>query len=237
MAKQEQGLNIYKKLANMRKQVEVYKKTKSGFGYTYTPEDEILAKITVQLEKQGLLCMPSIVPGTFKVEPYEYVKTKVDKKTSTIYEEKNAEVIVSAEMRFTWVDIETQESIVIPWTIVGMQADASQAFGSALTYCTRYYYLKFFNASTVDDDPDNWRSKQKEAELAEDKGIAAEIVNTIDELSREYVSKADDPDKARKEITDIIKKYEKSGNYKKIDKSVVAASLLKELQDTLNIGN
>ena len=46
MAEQAQ-LNIYQKLAKIREQVEVMRKNKSGYGYTYVSEDEILAKIQV----------------------------------------------------------------------------------------------------------------------------------------------------------------------------------------------
>ena len=40
-------MNIYQKLARIRKQVEVIQKNKSGYGYKYVSEDEILAKISV----------------------------------------------------------------------------------------------------------------------------------------------------------------------------------------------
>ena len=43
----EQTANIYQKLAKVRKQVEVIRKNKSGYGYKYVTEDEILAKISV----------------------------------------------------------------------------------------------------------------------------------------------------------------------------------------------
>lgn len=42
----EQNLNIYQKLAKIRKQVEVIQRNKKGYGYTYVSEDEILAKIS-----------------------------------------------------------------------------------------------------------------------------------------------------------------------------------------------
>ena len=39
-------MNIYQKLARIRKQVEVIQKHKRGYGYTYVSEDEILAKVS-----------------------------------------------------------------------------------------------------------------------------------------------------------------------------------------------
>ena len=68
-------LNLYQKLAKIRKQVEVVQKNKSGYGYKYVTDDELLAKITVGMDKYGVSLVPNIVPGTLKVEPYTYKKT------------------------------------------------------------------------------------------------------------------------------------------------------------------
>ena len=94
-------LNIYQKLAKIRKQVEVIQKNKSGYGYKYVSEDEILAKISVFMDKYGLSLIPSIVGGTMGVEPYTYKKTKSTSK-GDIYEEINNEVLVGADMVWTW---------------------------------------------------------------------------------------------------------------------------------------
>ena len=99
MAEQEQ-LNIYQKLAKIRKQVEVIQKNKRGYGYTYVSEEEILAKITVFMDKYHLSLVPGIVGGTTKVEPYPYKKTKTTK-GGEIYEENVNEVLVSADMTWT----------------------------------------------------------------------------------------------------------------------------------------
>lgn len=174
MAEQEQ-LNIYQKLAKIRKQVEVIQKNKRGYGYTYVSEEEILAKITVFMDKYHLSLVPGIVGGTTKVEPYPYKKTKTTK-GGEIYEENVNEVLVSADMTWTWVNNDNpEEKVVVGWTLVGQQSDASQAFGSGLTYSDRYFLLKYFNVATTDDDPDAHRSKQRAAEAAEDKMIAEQI--------------------------------------------------------------
>lgn len=49
-------MNIYQKLARIRKQVEVIQKNKSGYGYKYVSEDEILAKISVFMDKYSSIC-------------------------------------------------------------------------------------------------------------------------------------------------------------------------------------
>lgn len=228
MAEQEQ-LNIYQKLAKIRKQVEVIQKNKRGYGYTYVSEEEILAKITVFMDKYHLSLVPGIVGGTTKVEPYPYKKTKTTK-GGEIYEENVNEVLVSADMTWTWVNNDNpEEKVVVGWTLVGQQSDASQAFGSGLTYSDRYFLLKYFNVATTDDDPDAHRSKQRAAEAAEDKMIAEQIIGTFDEVVKAFLkaneSKAED-------VKKFVSKYAKGGNYFAITESTLAAKLLDDFKET-----
>ncbi len=44
-------LNIYQKLAKIGEPVKVLKKSKKGFNYTYTPEEEILAGIQGRMDE------------------------------------------------------------------------------------------------------------------------------------------------------------------------------------------
>ena len=211
-------MNIYQKLARIRKQVEVIQKNKSGYGYKYVSEDEILAKISVFMDKYGLSLIPNIKQGSTIVSPYTYKKTKTTGK-GDIYEENNNEVLVSAG-----IDVE--------WALVGQQGDASQAFGSGLTYSNRYFLLKFFNIATPDADPDAFRSKQRAAETAEDKMIAEQIIQSFDETLKEYLS-------VHKDKTDDVKKfvskYAKGGNYFAITESVLAGKLLSDFKETFKI--
>ena len=183
----EQTGNIYQKLAKVRKQVEVIRKNKSGYGYKYVTEDEILAKISVFMDKYHLSLVPSIQSGTTRVEPYTYKKTKTTGK-GEFYEENNNEILVSADMTWSWVNNDNpEERIDVSWALVGQQSDASQAFGSGLTYSSRYFLLKYFNIATPDDDPDNFRSKQRAAEAAEDKMIAEGIIQSFDETVKHFL--------------------------------------------------
>ena len=96
------------KLSKIRKQVEVIERTKSGYGYKYVPEDEILARITVFMDKLGLSLIPHIISHTTKVTPYSYTKTETTK-TGEIYEEHVNEVMVSADMSYTRVNNDDPE--------------------------------------------------------------------------------------------------------------------------------
>ena len=221
-------LNIYQKLAKIRKSVEVLEKDKSGYNYRYVTDALILSKITGLMDELQISLIPSVVPGTMEVLPYAYVKTKVNKRTNEAYEEKNAEILTRAEMIYTWVNNEDPtERIEIPWIMVGQQEDASQSFGSGLTYTYRYFLLKYFGISTVEDDPDTWRSRQKEATEAEGKEIAEKAIAEVDVLCRQYL--ADHPDESE-EIQKFFARYVKGGNYKKIVEPLMATKLLEDFK-------
>lgn len=227
-------MNIYQKLAKIRKPVEVLQKNKSGYGYKYVTEDVILSKITGLMGKLGVSLVPNIAKGTMKVEPYGYTKTK-STKNGDIYEERVNEILVSCDMEWHWVNNENPEDrVVVPWAMVGQQSDASQAFGSGLSYASRYFMLKYFNVATSDDDPDNWRSAQKEAENAEDRAIAEKIVEQIHQLVTSYLESHPEDKQA---VVALVKKYARtksgraSANYYDIEDPVVASKLLEDVTD------
>ena len=228
----QQNLNIYQKLAKIRKQVEVIQRNKKGYGYTYVSEDEILAKISGFMDKYALSLIPSVVHNSSIVSPYSTKKTKSTNK-GEIYEENVNEVLVSADMVFTWVNNENpEERVDVPWILVGHQSDGSQSFGSGLSYAMRYFLLKFFNIATPDEDPDKWRSKQRAAGAAEDKMIAEEIISRFDTLVKDYL--ASNPDKAE-EVKKFVAKYVKGGNYFAITESVLASKLIADFKETFKI--
>ena len=228
----EQNLNIYQKLAKIRKQVDVIQRNKKGYGYTYVSEDEILAKISGFMDKYSLSLIPSVIHSSAVVTPYHTKKTKSTNK-GEIYEENVNEVLVSADMVFTWVNNENpNERVDVPWILVGHQSDGSQSFGSGLSYAMRYFLLKFFNIATPDDDPDKWRSKQKAAGAAEDKMIAEEIIASFDTMVKEFL--ASNQDKTE-EVKKFVAKYVKGGNYFAITESVLASKLLADFKETFKI--
>lgn len=229
-----ESMNIYQKLAKIRKPVEVLQKNKSGFGYKYVTEDVILSKITGLMGKLGVSLIPNITKGTLNVEPYGYVKTK-STKDGKIYEENVNEILVNCDMEWHWINNENPDDrVIVPWAMVGQQSDASQAFGSGLSYASRYFMLKYFNVATSDDDPDNWRNAQKEAENAEDKAIAEQIVEQIHQIVADYLEEC--PDDKQKVIA-TVKKYARtkngkaSANYFDVEDPIVASNLLKEITE------
>lgn len=184
----------------------------------------------------GVSLVPNILPNSTHVEQYHYVKTK-STKSGEIYEENVNEILVSADMEWHWVNNDDPaDRIIVPWSMVGQQADASQAFGSGLSYSSRYFMLKYFNVATSDDDPDHWRTLQKEAEETENREIANAIVEQIHALVTEHIDKKPDD---RQAIYDITKKFAKDAkgkatiDYRVIQDPVAAGKLLEALSDFL----
>ena len=227
-------MNIYQKLAKIRKQVEVVQKNKSGYGYKYVTDDELLAKITAGMDRYGVSLIPNIVPDTLEVQPYTYKKTKKEKQNGQFvtYEENVNEFITTSDMQYIWVNNENpEEKVTVNWSMVGQQSDASQCLGSGLTYSMRYFLLKYFNVATPDDDPDAWRSKQKAAEVAEDKAVAEQIIAVLDTEIKSFL--ADNPKKSN-DVKTLVSKYTKNGNYFAITESALAAKLLDDFKANFN---
>lgn len=217
-------LNIMQRLAKIRTIAEVVQKNKQGHNYTYSDIIEILAKITAGMKKYNVSLVPSIIPGTMSVTQNEVVNTKFDR-TGKPYDERKTEMLINAEMSFKWVNDENpNDYIKVDWIIVGAQKDPSQAFGSALTYCTRYFLCNYFQIAQ-DNDVDKYRSSQKDAEDAEERAIAEGIIDTFDKQLKAYLmeneGKAD-------EVKKFVKKYVKNADYFAIKEPALAAKLLED---------
>jgi hypothetical protein len=233
---EEKKLNLYQKLAEIKKNVEVLQKTKAGHGYKYVPEDEILASVNLGMKKQGVSLVPKIVPSTMSVTPYHYISTKVlpDGKP---YDKHNNEVIVQADMEWEWINNESpDEKILVPWALIAQQADASQAFGGALTYSSRFFLLKYFNTATVDSDPDNYRSQQQGVDDREKEIILKSTIDKIAKTVNEYLEANKEDANAQPLMSEYLKSVLKIGgkatsNYNAIKEVEVASDLLSKVTE------
>lgn len=228
----EEKLNLIQKLAKIRSIADVAVKDKRGFNYSYADITQILASVKSGMKKYGISLIPMITPGTSSVEQIIIVNSKFTK-TGEPYEQKVSEMLYRADMIFRWIDDETGEQIDVPWTVTGSQGDPSQAFGSAMTYCTRYFLTNYFQiAQATAEDVDAYRSRQKEAEVSEEKAIADEIITQFDREFKTYF--ADHPDQAD-ELGKFLSRFVKkntSGKYDyfKIHEPALAAKLLDEFR-------
>lgn len=226
-------LNLYQKLAKLRKMTEVVQKNRRGFNYKYTSVDEILARVTAGMAKYAISLVPKFHPGSESISPYHYEKTKVDK-SGAPYVEHNNEIIVHSSMSYVWVNDENPEEIIeVPWLIVGSQQDPAQALGSGLTYGLRQFLTQYFQIATLDDtDSDAWRTKQREAAEEEDRVVAESIIEEVHTAITEHVAKyPDDRDKFVMQTKLYTKKAgRESNNYKTIKDPAIAAELLEAVK-------
>lgn len=220
-------LNLIQRLAKIREIADVVAKSKKGFNYKYSDITEILAKVRGGMKTYGVSLIPSILPGTMEIAPVTTVNTKFDK-TGSAYDQTTTEMLFKAEMLFRWVNNDDPTDVIeVPWVITGSQSDPSQAMGSGLTYGTRYFMTNYFQIAQTDNDVDTYRSKQKEAESAEDRAIAEGIITTVDSLVKTFV--ANHADK-RDDLVKLVSKYAKGGNYNLIKEPALASKLLEEVQ-------
>lgn len=223
----DQPMNLIQKLAKIRAISDVVAKEKRGYNYSYADITTILANITSGMKKYGVSLIPAIIPESATVEQNTIVNTKFDK-TGKPYDQTSTEMIVTAEMNFRWInDDNPNDYLDVRWFITGSQADPSQAFGSALTYCTRYFLTNYFQIAQPDNDVDAYRSKQKAAEASEDRAVADGIIAEFDVMLRKFL--ADHADKTE-EVKKFISRFAKNADYSKIKEPALAAKLLDDFK-------
>lgn len=229
MAKQNiEEMNLIQKLAKIRKIADVAIRDKSGYNYTYADVSQILAKVKTGMEQYHVSLIPLITPGTSEVTQLVTVNTKNDK-AGNHYDQTTTEILFKADMVFKWIDDDSRDFVDVPWVVTGSQSDPSQAFGSGMTYCTRYFLVDYFQIPQVaSKDVDEYRSKQKEAEAAEDKAVAEAIIAEFDTLLKTYL--ADHPE-AKDEAAQFITRFVKNANYFTIRNPDLAAKLLGDFKE------
>jgi hypothetical protein len=136
-------MNLTQKIIEVRKIVKSLQRTSSGYGYKYVSEDKVLGVIRDKMDELGLLLELSVVDSNRSTFTYKNKR-----------QEDVVENVIEGKLEFIWVDAETETERKVPFALYGQQADASQAFGSGLTYANRYFLLKYFQIATSENDPD-----------------------------------------------------------------------------------
>ena len=181
MEKENKQKTLSQKLFEIKDEVSIMQKNQEGHGYTFVDEESILLKINAKMKELKIRLIPNFVPGTMKLDIVNYKNSKGQEKT---------DVLVNAEMKFVWEDLETNEKESNNWIMVGQQADGSQAMGSGLTYANRYFLLKYFNIATSQDDPDTIKSKiAKEEEQKKLSSIQTKVKKQFEKMVQKYQTK------------------------------------------------
>lgn len=190
MTEEKKAKNLYQKLIEIRKGIEGFKKDATGYCYKYPSGSQVLGSIKENMDKQGVLLEPHL--------------------TAPVAGQGGKGFLVTSMMKYVWVNVDDpKDKIEIPWFMVGEQKDASQAFGSGLTYSERYFIMKYFNIPTDEDDPDKNPSGKNTGNLGK-----GNIQNKSDEDNKKELDDLLDlaftSEKTRKAFVDSFKGTEKA---------------------------
>ena len=135
-------LNVYQRLAEVRKKVSYLKKEQSGSQFNYVGSSDVLGALHSKINEMGLLLQPAITGH----------KVKEQKQRITYFTE--------LEMTMRWINIDNPEDFLeSKWYAQGVDIAGEKGVGKALTYAEKYFLLKFFNIATDKDDPDSFQKK------------------------------------------------------------------------------
>ena len=191
-------MSIYKKLHERQKHVRGLGKDSKSFGYQYTSGTKVLSYVRPKMDELGLILKQEII--SIENDRMDY-STKNGNKS---------EILTKVLMKFTWIDVETNEVDVNLFGANG-QNDWEKGLGSALTYAERYFLLKYFHISTDEDDIDNINRKIDKVD---------QVHYTLTDLEFIYKKVSDRlTDTIKNRVIDIINKQE-STSYEKAIKTL-----------------
>lgn len=156
-------MNLYEKLLTLQRSVDVISKDGENKSdkYAYVSGEQIIKVIRPKMDELGLLLIPSID----RAELHEGTT-----RSGT------ARFLTEIYYKFTWHDVESGESLTLPWYAQGADLGGERGVGKADTYAEKTFLLKFFHVPTDKDDPDNdGRTKTGEKTT---RGTAAAKENT-----------------------------------------------------------
>ena len=138
-------MGLYAKLLSIQSKVRGLKKNEEAgqgaSGYKYVNGSKVLDVLRPLMDKEGLLLIPQV--DSIENERIDYQTRNGGK----------SEMLSKVMMTFTWVDVETSETLPVKFGANGMN-NWDKGLGSALTYAERYFLLKFFHIATDEDDVD-----------------------------------------------------------------------------------
>jgi len=140
---------IYKKLLEVQKRIAGLKKDGTGDKYQYVTADKLLGYLRPIMDEVGLLLVS-------EVKEAEYTRQDYDTRNG-----RKSEMFCALKMLFTWIDVDTGETLPVEWAASGMN-NWDKGSGSAASYAERYMLLKFFHIPTSEDDVDAVKSPEEE---------------------------------------------------------------------------
>jgi len=148
-------MNVYQRLAEVRKTVSYLKKENRSNQYDYVGSSDVLGTLHQTINDNGLLLIPSIKGHNVTLTTKTVHNQKYgDKERTTYFTE------VDTNMRWQNID-DPNDFLDCSWYSQGVDIEGEKGVGKALTYGEKYFMLKFFNIATDKDDPDSFQQKQE----------------------------------------------------------------------------
>jgi hypothetical protein len=141
--------SIHNKLLIIQQSIDKFVQDGQAHGYKYTTGSTVLNRVRPLMNELGLLLNQEVIG--IANNRMDYTLKNGNSKS---------EILTTLEIRFTWVDCESGETLVSHFAANG-QNDWDKGLGSALTYAERYYLLKFFHIPTDEDDVDKPKAEPK----------------------------------------------------------------------------
>lgn len=155
----EVKLNVYQKLAKVRKKVPYLKKDQKSNQYSYVGSSGVLGALNEEINKVGLILKPEII--NWHVSDNHEQRWMQDKIKKEPIPTDRVTYFTELEMLMTWIDVDNpQEKVECRWYAQGVDIAGEKGVGKALTYGEKYFMLKFFNIATDSDDPDKFQKDQ-----------------------------------------------------------------------------
>jgi hypothetical protein len=135
-------LSLFAKLLELQKSVDKFVKdsTNQSDKYDYASSEAVLDVVRPKLNDLGLLLLPSVSAGR--------VREGTTKSGTTRF-------LTELDMVFKWVDVESGETLDVPFYAQGIDLAGEKGVGKANTYAEKFYLMKAFHVPTKKDDPDN----------------------------------------------------------------------------------
>ena len=144
-------LNVYQRLAEVRKKVSYLKKEQSGSQFNYVGSSDVLGALHSKINEMGLLLQPAITGH--KVKDQIEIINQYNKYTKQTEQKQRITYFTELEMTMRWINIDNPEDFLeSKWYAQGVDIAGEKGVGKALTYAEKYFLLKFFNIATDKDD-------------------------------------------------------------------------------------
>jgi len=151
---------LLEKIFEIQKVCDYFQKDAKNYQYKSVSGEQVFTKVRSKMDELGLL-LETHLSGEVNIKSTSQTiqSTKPSYEGGRKVEVPIEKIVDCREYTQTgfmvWVDVKTGNERKIPWIFAGEHDDISKAVGGALTYCERYFIMKYFKVPTSEDDPDN----------------------------------------------------------------------------------